>query len=87
MSTAAYFINREPSVPLGLKILEEVWTGKELKYTHLRTFGCTSYVHVDPEKRDKLDTKAVKCYFISYGYNLFCYRIWDEKEQKDPETL
>ena len=54
VSTSAYSINRGPSVPLGFKILEDVWTGKELKYSHLRTFGCTAYVHVDPEKRDKL---------------------------------
>ena len=48
VSTVAYLINRGPSVPLGFKIPEEVWTKKELKYSHLRTFGCTAYVHVDP---------------------------------------
>ena len=71
VSTVAYLINRGPSVPLGFKILEEVWIRKELKYSHLRTFGCTTYVHVDPEKRDKLDAKAVKCYFIGYDSDLF----------------
>ena len=71
MSTASYLINRGPSVPLGFKIPEEVWTGKELKYSHLRTFCCTAYVHVDPEKRDKLDAKVVKYYFIGYGSDLF----------------
>ena len=59
ISTTAYLINTGPSVPLGFKIPKEVWTGKELKYSHLRTFCCTAYVHVDPEKRDKLDAKAV----------------------------
>ena len=39
VSTAGYLINRGLSVHLGFKILEEVWTGKELKYSHLRTFG------------------------------------------------
>ena len=82
VSTTAYLIKRGPSVPLGFKIPEEVWTGKELKYSHLRTLGCTAYVHVDPEKRDKLDAKAVKCYFIGYGYDLFCYRFWDDKNRK-----
>ena len=48
VSTAAYLIYTGPSVPLGFQIQEEVWTGKELKYSHLRTFGCTAYVHVDP---------------------------------------
>ena len=82
VSIAAYLINRGPSVPLGFKIPEKVWTGKELKYSHLRTFGCTAYVHVDPEKRDKLDVKAVKCYFIGYGSNLLCYRFWYDKNIK-----
>ena len=41
VSTSAYLICRGPSTPLGFKILEEVWIGKELKYSHLRTFGCT----------------------------------------------
>ena len=48
----------------------------------MRTFGCTSYVYVDPEKRNKLDAKAVKCYFIGYGYDLFGYRFWDDKNRK-----
>ena len=82
VSTAAYLINRRPSVPLGFKIPEEVWTRKELKYSHLRTFGCTAYVHVDPKKRDKLDAKFVKCYFIGYGSDLFGYRFWDDKNRK-----
>ena len=82
MRTAAYLINRGPSVPLGFRIPEEVWTGKELKYSHLRTFCCTAYVHVDPEKRDKLDAKAVQCYFIGYNSDLIGYRFWDEKNRK-----
>ena len=82
MTTVTHLINRGPSVPLGFKIPEEVWTGKKLKYSHLRTFDCTAYVHVDPEKRDKLDAKAVKCYFIVYGSDLFGYRFWDDKNRK-----
>ena len=54
VSTDAYLINRGPSVPLGFKFPEEVWIGKELKYSHLRTFGCTAYVHVDPERETSL---------------------------------
>ena len=77
-------INTGPSVPLGFKIQKEVWTGKELKYSHLRTFCCIAYVHVDPEKIDKLDAKDVKCYFIGYGSDLFGYRFWDEKNRKIP---
>ena len=48
----------------------------------MRTFGCSAYDHVDPEKRDKLDASAMKCYFIGYGYDLFGYRFWDDKSKK-----
>ncbi|XP_022927969.1 uncharacterized protein LOC111434845 [Cucurbita moschata] len=32
-------------------------------------------VHVNQEKRDKLDAKAMKCYFIGYDSDLFGYRF------------
>ena len=67
VSTSAYLINRGPSISLGFKIQEEVWTGKELKYSHLRTFGCTACVHVDLEKRDKLDFQ---------GCEVLLHRLW-----------
>ena len=82
MNVATYFINRGSSIPLEFKLLEEVWTEKELKYSHLRTFGCTAYVHVDPEKSDKLGAEPVKCYFIRYGSDMFEYKFWDYKNQK-----
>ena len=31
VNTAAYLINRGPSTPLEYKLLEEVWSGKEIK--------------------------------------------------------
>ena len=42
VTTTSYLIKRGPSVSLGFKIPEKVRTGKELKYSHLRTFGCTT---------------------------------------------
>ena len=63
ISTAAYLINRGPSVPLNGELPEEAWTGKEVTLLHLRVFGCVSYVHVDSNDRDKLDPKSRKCFF------------------------
>ena len=78
--------NLEPCTPLqGVllwPLLLKVWTRKELKYSHLRTFSCTAYVPFDLEKRDKLDAKVVKCYFIGYGSDLFGYMFWDDKNRK-----
>ena len=82
INKASYLINRGSLVPLEFKLLEEVWTEKELKYSHLRTFGCIVCVQVDPEKRDKLDVKAMKCYFIGNGSGMFEYRFWDDKNRK-----
>ena len=82
VSTAAYLINLGPSVPLNFGIPEEVWSGKEVNLSHLRVFGCVSYVHVNDEKRDKLDPKSVKCVFIGYGGDDFGYRFYDYTHKK-----
>ena len=58
--------------------------GVDMKRTQVLTledFGCTDYVHVNPEKRDKIDAKTVKCCFIGYGSDLFGCRFWDDKNR------
>jgi len=64
VNTTTYLINRGSSIPFGDKVPEEVWLGKKVDLPFLRTFGCVAYVMIDPEKRDKLDTKSKKCYFL-----------------------
>ncbi|GJW59033.1 retrovirus-related pol polyprotein from transposon TNT 1-94, partial [Tanacetum coccineum] len=82
VTTAAYLINRGPSVPLGFRIPEEEWQGKEVSLAHLRVFGCDSYVKVKDVARDKLDAKSVKRTFIGYGSDEMGYRFWDSKSHK-----
>lgn len=82
INTAAYLINRGPSVPLNYQLPEEVWSGKEVKLSHLRIFGCVSYILIDSNSRDKLDPKARKCYFIGYGSDMYGYRFWDDQNKK-----
>jgi hypothetical protein len=82
VNTAAYLINRGPSVPLEHKIPEEVWSGKEVKLSHLKVFGCVSYVHISDHARSKLDPKSVKCTFIGYGDDDFGYRFWNDQNKK-----
>lgn len=69
--TSAYLINRGPSVPLERRIPEEVWSGKEVKLSHLRVFGCVTYTHISDQGRNKLDPKSKKCTFIGYGEEKF----------------
>jgi len=49
VSTIAYLINRGPSVPMEFRITKEVWSGKEVKFSHLKVFGCVSYVHINSD--------------------------------------
>ena len=82
VNTAAYLINRGPSIPLDGKIPKEVWSGKEVNLSHLRVFGCISYVHIDSAERSKLDAKSNKCVFVGYGGDEFGYRFWDYENRK-----
>ena len=63
ISTAAYPINRGPSVPIEFKLPEEVWSGKEVNFSHLKVFSCISYVHIDFDACSKLDAKSKICFF------------------------
>ncbi|KAE8680077.1 hypothetical protein F3Y22_tig00111392pilonHSYRG00241 [Hibiscus syriacus] len=82
INTVAYLINRGPSIPLDGRIPEEVWSKKEINLSHLRVFGCISYVHIDSAERSKLDAKSNKCVFVGYGGNEFSYRFWDYENRK-----
>ena len=82
VSTAAYLINREPSVPMEFRLPEEVWNGKEVKLSHLKVFYYVSYVHIDFDVHSKLDAKSKTCFFIGYGDEKFGYRFWDEQNRK-----
>ncbi|KAJ4708838.1 Retrovirus-related Pol polyprotein from transposon TNT 1-94 [Melia azedarach] len=58
--SAAYLVNRSPSVAIGLKTPEEMWSGKApnlSNLSNLRIFGCPAYAHV---KLGKLEPRAIK---------------------------
>ena len=57
VSTAAYLINRGLSVPMEFRLPEEIWSSKEVKFSHLKVFGCIYYVHIDSHACSKLDAK------------------------------
>ena len=80
--TACYLINRSPTTALDGGILEEVWTGKNLNYSHLKIFRCEAFVHIPKENRTKLDDKSMKCIFLGYVDEDFGYRLWDLVKHK-----
>ncbi|KAE8681332.1 hypothetical protein F3Y22_tig00111330pilonHSYRG00176 [Hibiscus syriacus] len=82
INTAAYLINRGPLIPLDGGIPEEVWSKKEINLSHLRVFGCISYVHINSAEGSKLDAKSNKYVFVGYGGDEFGYRFWDYENRK-----
>ena len=78
ISTAAYLINRGPTVPMEFSLSKEIWSGKEVNFSHLKVFCCVSYVHIDSVTHSKLDAKSKICFSINYGDEKFGYRFWDE---------
>ena len=67
---------------MKFRLSEEVWNGKEVKFSHLKVFDCVSYVHIDSVARSKLNAKSKICFFIAYGDEKFGYQFWDEQNRK-----
>ncbi|RDX67589.1 hypothetical protein CR513_53513, partial [Mucuna pruriens] len=60
----------------------KIWFGKDVKYDHLRVFGCKAFVHVPKDERSKLDMKTRQCIFIGYGHDEYGYMMYDPVEKK-----
>ncbi|KAL0431249.1 UNVERIFIED_CONTAM: Retrovirus-related Pol polyprotein from transposon TNT 1-94 [Sesamum radiatum] len=73
LMTAAYLIDRSPSVPLLGKVPECVWTGSDIDLSSLRIFGCSAFAF---QNGDKLDPRAQKFVFIGYPNGVKGYRLW-----------
>ena len=70
---------------MEFRIPEEVWSGIEVKFSHLKVFYCVSYIHIDSNVIVNLmqSLKYVFLFFIiGYGDEKFGYRFWDEQNQK-----
>ena len=82
LSTAAYVRNRSPTVALQDMTPYEALNGHKPNVKHLRTFGCTSFVHIPKDERDKLDAKSKKCIFLGYGSTTKGYRLFNLDTKK-----
>jgi hypothetical protein len=65
--TVVYIINMSLSRPLGLKIPQELWTGRKPDYDKLWIFGCKAYALVPKDEHRKLKSRSRKRIFLGYG--------------------
>ncbi|GJS91948.1 hypothetical protein Tco_0774584 [Tanacetum coccineum] len=72
-----YLIYRIPYVSIGLHIPEEEWRGNDTSLTHLKVFGCDSFVKVKD-----VCGEAMKCTFIGSGSDEMRYSFWDTKSHQ-----
>jgi transposase InsO family protein len=82
ITTLIYIMNRTPTSAIHGMTLEEKFTNKKPYFSHLRVFGCITYVHVPDHKRSKLDPKAEKCIFIGYSLKQKGYKCFNLSTQK-----
>jgi hypothetical protein len=61
-----YVQNRLSYSAFGFKTLEEMFTGKKPEVSHLKIFGCPTFVHILKEKRTKLGPSGKKGIFVGY---------------------
>ena len=75
--------NRSPTAALHSSTPYELWHKSRPDVSHLRVFGCTSYVHVKKDQRKQLQSHTQKCVFIGYPTNFKGWLFWNPTSQKE----
>ncbi|GKA09463.1 retrovirus-related pol polyprotein from transposon TNT 1-94 [Tanacetum coccineum] len=75
--STTYLIYRISYVPIGLRIPKEERRGKDTSLTHLKVFGCDSFVKVKD-----VCGEAMKCTFIGSGSDEVRYSFRDTKSHQ-----
>ena len=75
-STAVYVQNRCPHAILEEKTHEEVFIDEKPNVGHLRIFGYPVYIHVQKERRRKMEPSGKKGTFVGYNETSQAYRIY-----------
>jgi hypothetical protein len=74
-AVAIYIKNRCSTKVLDSKTPQEAWTDTKPDVSHLRVFGCKTFVHIPNEKRSKLEPKSIPCVFLGYCEKSKAYRL------------
>ncbi|MCO5610007.1 hypothetical protein L7F22_064242 [Adiantum nelumboides] len=76
-NTAVYIQNRSPTHALQDMTPFQAYYGRKPTVSHFRVFGCSDFVHIPKEKRQKLDFKSRKLLFLGYSAESDAYRLYD----------
>ncbi|MCO5584348.1 hypothetical protein L7F22_038272 [Adiantum nelumboides] len=76
-NTAVYIQNRSPTHALQDMTPFQAYYGRKPTVSHFRVFGCSAFVHIPKEKRQKLDFKFRKLLFLGYSAESDAYRLYD----------
>ncbi|MCO5602854.1 hypothetical protein L7F22_056993 [Adiantum nelumboides] len=76
-NTAVYIQNRSPTHALQDMTPFQAYYGRKPTVSHFRVFGCSAFVHIPKEKRQKLDFKSKKLLFLGYSAESDAYRLYD----------
>ena len=74
--TSVYVQNHTPHKVLKNKTPKEDFSSKKLEVSHLRIFSFPVYIHIQKEKRTKLDPLGKKGIFVGYSESSKAYRIY-----------
>ncbi|KAK2966733.1 hypothetical protein RJ640_000831 [Escallonia rubra] len=80
--TSVYLINRIPTFVNGGFSPYEKLFGLRPDYSELRVFGCTCFVLLPKNERNKLTARSSLCLFLGYGIEQKGYRCYDPIAKK-----
>ncbi|MCO5569951.1 hypothetical protein L7F22_023665 [Adiantum nelumboides] len=62
----------------------QAYYGRKPTVSHFRVFGCSAFVHIPKEKRQKFDFKSRKLLFLGYSAEFDAYRLYDPDTRTTP---
>lgn len=77
--------NQSPSRVLDFKCAVEVWLGKLVDFSKLKSFWlrfCSAYAHIPSDEWTKLKPKSLECIFIDFEKGMKGYKLWDRINKK-----
>ena len=77
VACAVHVYNRQPMKRLQWRTPMELWRGSPPDVSYFRVFGCKAYVHVQKDKRHKLEPKALEMTFVGYPTGTKGYLFWN----------